>query len=501
VIEPKVGESDIMQTKSLCPECKQVINATVYEENGQVLFEKTCAEHGTFNDVYWSDAALYKKFAQFQHDGTGVDNPMTERDKGCPYDCGLCPEHKTTTVLSLIDVTNRCNQKCPVCFANAAATGYVYEPSIEQIREMMQPLTREKPVRNWAIQFSGGEPTVRDDLPAIIRMARDLGFIQIQIATNGIRLANSVEYCRELMEAGLHTVYLQFDGMTPEPYHHIRGFNALPTKLRAIENCRKGGLKSITLVPTLIRGVNDDQIGDILWFASHNLDVVKGVNMQPVSFAGRINQEDREKWRFTIPDAFRCIEEQTDGEITRDDFYPVPCVVPISNFAEVKKGMPQVKFTMHPHCGAGTYIYMEDGKYIPITRFIDVEGLFKYLSEVAGKYDHTTINKLHVTASIISHLTQFIDAKKAPKSVDVKKLLINALTKGTEDVIKQFHRKTLFLGIMHFQDLYNIDLERVQRCGIHYATPDGRVISFCSYNTLHREIVEHKFSVPLDEWE
>jgi len=282
--------SDTMQTKSLCPECKKVIDATVYEENGQMLLKKNCPEHGTFTDVYWSDAALYKKFAgstgfcgsqkmskessirrgfedtysledwlhnfmispadeallsvttensrtrkfaQFQHDGAGVDNPITERDEGCPYDCGLCPEHKTTTVLSLIDVTNRCNQKCPVCFANAAAAGYVYEPSIEQIREMMQLLTREKPVRNWAIQFSGGEPTVRDDLPAIIRMARDLNFIQIQIATNGIRLANSVEYCRELMGAGLHTVYLQFNGMTPEPYHHIRGFNALPTKISA----------------------------------------------------------------------------------------------------------------------------------------------------------------------------------------------------------------------------------------------------------------------------
>jgi uncharacterized radical SAM superfamily Fe-S cluster-containing enzyme len=229
--------------------------------------------------------------------------------------------------------------------------------------------------------------------------------------------------------------------------------------------------------------------------------VVKGVNMQPVSFAGRINQEDRGKWRFTIPDAFRCIEEQTDYEITRDDFYPVPFVVPISNFGEVRKGEPQVKFTMHPHCGAGTYVYVENGRYIPITRFIDVEGLLEYLGEVARKYDHKTINKLHVSAGIVSHLTQFIDVKKAPRSVDVKKLLINALTKGTEDVIKQFHRKTLFLGIMHFQDLYNIDLNRVERCGIHYATPDGRVIPFCSYNSLHREDVERRFSVSLEEWE
>ncbi len=143
-----------------------------------------------------------------------------------------------------------------------------------------------------------------------------------------------------------------------------------------------------------------------------------------------------------------------------------PFVVPISYFGEVKKGEPQVKFTMHPHCGAGTYVYVENGKYIPITRFIDVEGLLEYLGEVAEKYDRTTINKLHVSAGIVSHITQFIDAKKAPRNVDVKKLLNNALTKGTEDVIKQFHRKTLFPGILHFQDPYNIDLERVERCGL-----------------------------------
>ena len=159
---------------------KKVIDATVYEENGQMRLKKTCPEHGTFKDVYWSDAALYERFAEFRHDGTGVDNPMTGREKGCPYDCGLCPEHKTTTVLSLIDVTNRCNQRCPVCFANAAAAGYVYEPGVDEIREMMQLLTRETPVRNWAIQFSGGEPTVRDDLPAIIRMVRDLGLYRFR---------------------------------------------------------------------------------------------------------------------------------------------------------------------------------------------------------------------------------------------------------------------------------------------------------------------------------
>jgi uncharacterized radical SAM superfamily Fe-S cluster-containing enzyme len=194
------------------------------------------------------------------------------------------------------------------------------------------------------------------------------------------------------------------------------------------------------------------------------------------------------------------LEEQTGGELARTDFYPVPFIVPITHFTNSEKGCPNVEFTVHPHCGTGTYVYVEDGNLIPITRFIDVEGLIEYIDELAGSIEESRvkpIGRLMSIQKLIKSLSKFIDASKAPKKVDVKRLFLNVLKEGSGEVIKEFHRNTLFVGAMHFMDLYNMDLERVQRCGVHYATPDGRIIPFCTYNTLHREAVEKKFAKPL----
>ncbi len=486
--------------KSLCPECLAVIDAEIYEENGKVMLEKTCSKHGSFTDVYWSNAKQFRRFDNYRHDGEGVKNPNVALDGNCPKSCGLCPSHKTTTILANIDVTNKCNMNCPVCFANASASGYLYEPSLDQLRAMMQMLRDEKPVPCPAIQFAGGEPTMREDIVKIIKMANEFKFTQVQMATNGIKLANSLEFCKELAAAGLHTVYLQFDGVTSEPYLINRGHNYLPQKLKAIENCRVSGLTSVSLVPTLAKGVNDKQVGDIIRFAVSNIDTVKGINFQPISFTGRINKKERLEKRITIPYLFELIEEQTGGAITEDDFYPVPFVVPVSHFVNAEEGIPNVEFTVHPHCGTGTYIYVENGKMIPITHFIDVEGLLEHVEELAsdtGRWSGGSIGKIKRIGSLISALPKYVDLSKAPKSVDVKKLFIDVLREGTGDAIKEFHRHTLFIGAMHFMDLYNIDLERIKMCGVHYATPDGRIIPFCTYNTIHRAEVEKKFSMPL----
>jgi len=487
-------------TKSLCPECLAVIDASILEENGKIMIEKTCSEHGSFKDIYWSSAKQFKRFDHYWHDGDGVTNPNVQAAGDCPNLCGLCPSHRTTTILANIDVTNRCNQACPVCFANASSTGYLYEPSIEQIKTMMQMLRAEKPVPCPAIQFAGGEPTMRDDIVQIVKMASEFEFTQVQMATNGIKLAKSLKLCKDLVDAGLHTVYLQFDGVIEEPYKTTRGYNALKLKLQAIENCRTTGLRSVSLVPTLAKGVNDSQVGDIIRFAVNNIDTVKGINFQPVSFTGRINKEERMEKRVTIPYLFDLIQEQTGGAITAEDFYPVPFVVPISHFVNAEEGVPNVEFTVHPHCGTGTYIYVENGKMMPITRFIDVEGLLEHINELASednKWIGKSLGKIKRIGSLISALPQYIDTGKAPKSVDVKKLFIDVLKDGTGDAIKEFHRHTLFVGAMHFMDLYNIDLNRIQRCGVHYATPDGRIIPFCTYNTIHRAEIERKFATPL----
>ena len=483
-----------METKSLCPECLSVIPAEVCEEGGKILIRKRCEEHGEFEDIYWADAELYKRFSAFESVGKGFATRAAER--GCPYDCGLCPAHKTTTLLANIDVTNRCNQRCPTCFANAAASGRLYEPSQDEIWKMLEVLRSEVPPCP-AVQFAGGEPTVRSDFVELVKMAKKLGFAQIQVATNGIMLAKSVEFCERLVHAGLHTVYLQFDGVKEEAYEKLRGRRVLKTKLKAVENCRAGGIRSVVLVPTLARGVNDDQIGDIIRYAVENLDVVRAVNVQPVSFTGRIDKSELRKLRITIPDFIKLVEEQTDGQIPKESFYPVPAVVPVSRFVEAWKGEPQVAFTVHPHCGAATYVFVDGKRLIPITDFVDVEGILEFLKEKAEELERArlpALAKLKVAISAAKQINKFIDVEKAPSGAESMRKVIDVLTRGDRESTAEFHRRTLFIGCMHFMDPYNFDIKRVQRCGIHYVTPDLRIIPFCTYNTLHRPEVEAKFS-------
>ncbi len=221
---------DIKPTRSICPECLKAIDATIYEDDGKVFIKKDCPEHGHFQELYWSDYDQYVRAEKFRYDGDGMANPRTEKKNGCPYDCGICPEHKSHTALAIIDVTNRCNLTCPVCFANAAAAGYVYEPTKEQIMGMLENLRANKPVAATALQFSGGEPTIRKELFDFVRKAKELGFSHVEVNTNGLRLSQSVEYCKQLKEAGVSTIYLQFDGLTPEVYKFIRGVDLLDDK-------------------------------------------------------------------------------------------------------------------------------------------------------------------------------------------------------------------------------------------------------------------------------
>lgn len=495
LVYKSLGKKNARQTNSVCPECKRVIAASIFEENGKVIMEKDCPEHGNFRDVYWSDAELYRKFEKYSYTGPGVPNFQISSSLNCPFDCGICSAHETETLLANIDVTNRCNLACPVCFANARVKGFICEPGFEEIRKMIELLRKEKPAPCSAIQFTGGEPTVRDDLPELIELAEELGFAQIQIASNGVRLAKSTEYCKRLKDARLRTVYLSFDGVTPEPYIENVGFNALPVKKKAIENCRNFGPESIVLVPTLAKGVNDSQLGGIIRFAAENLDVVKGVNFQPVAFTGRIDQSQREKKRITISDVMKLVEEQTGGEIPCNAWYPVSFVVPISRFLSAMRNIPIPELTAHPHCGAGTYVFYEEGHFIPITNFFDVESFIELLKEITPEINGR-VSRVLSLAKVIKQVPKFIDEKKGPKSVNTTRMILDLLKKGDMENTSRFHRNTLFLGTMHFQDLYNIDLERVKKCGVHYATPDGRIIPFCTYNIFHRDSVESKFSVP-----
>lgn len=482
---------------SVCPECLSRIPMRVYEEDGVIYLEKTCPEHGKFEDIYWGDAELFRWFYDNWYNtryvGSGLENPHTKTVKGCPFDCGVCPQHKTPTILGIIDVTNRCNLACPVCFAYAGASNYVYEPSYEQIVQMMKVLRANSPWACNALQFSGGEPTIRNDLPDLIREAKKVGISHVEVNTNGLRIAEDIGYFQKLLDAGLSTLYLQFDGLREDIYKQTRARSDLvPIKQKVIDNARKIGLDSVVLVVTLCKGVNDQDLGAIVDYAVKNHDVVRCINIQPVSMAGRLQKDEMRKLRITIPDTIKEIETQTGGAVSRWDWRPVNWPAPVA------KGMGQIKnrvypeFTIHPMCGAATFLVIdEDDSFKPIMQYVDVDKF----ADVFWDVYYTGVRGKKTMAKM-----KMLKLLPMAKHGIVRGLIKDVVTKGSYEAMGDLMRRIVMIGIMHFQDVWNLDLDRVQKCAIHYATPDGKVRCFCTYNSLHRANVEKQFAVPFSEW-
>jgi uncharacterized radical SAM superfamily Fe-S cluster-containing enzyme len=358
---------------------------------------------------------------------------------------------------------------------------------------MIRLLRNNKPWACNSLQFSGGEPTIRNDLPALVAEAKKAGITHVEVNTNGLRLAEDIDYFKKLLDAGLSTLYLQFDGLREEIYKKTRArADLVQTKQKVLENARKIGLDSIVLVVTLAKGINDKDLGEIVRYAVANHDVVRCVNIQPISMAGRARKDEMRKMRITVPDTIKLIEEQTNGNITRWDWRPVNWPVPISKGMEIVKNRVYPEFTMHPMCGAATFIVVEgDGSYKPITRYLDVDKFAEVFWNIyySGLQGRRTIAKM-----------KMLELLPMVKSPLVRSLLKDVITKGSYEALGRFMRKIIMIGIMHFMDVWNFDLDRVQKCVIHYATPDGRVVPFCTYNNLHRNNVEKRFAISVSEW-
>ncbi len=527
------------EVTSVCPECIKTIPALIVEENGKILLKKTCPEHGDFQDILSQHPEYYKWSQNFLCEGVASDQDKRCVDKSgenCPLDCGTCARHKTTPILSLIDITNKCNLRCPICFANAAVTGNVVEPTFEEVVKIMKHLRSLTPYSNIAVSFSGGEPTLRPDLPDMIRKAYELGFLQVMLITNGIKFKN-LDYCKEIKETGLQTIYLQFDGTTPETWEQTRGFNLWPIKQKIIKNLRIAGFDSIVLVPTIAMGVSDHEVGNIIQFAIDNIDIVRAVNFQPVSLCGRIPPDKLAEMRINISDLIHKIDVQTNHVLSPDVFYPIPVVAPMSNLITWYTGVPGVDFACNPDCGFATFLVVgDDGKLECITDYIDIPEFFKisnkYWAEVKNRKDKFHrfetigggINEiLPVDLPFLRQIGKGLDGihkeaykrwvmaryfmevmgtiKKTGRGVQsVSKILLR-----TEwDDVASFLYDTLMVSCMHFQDLYSMRTARTERCIIHYAVHDRRdgvvkQIPFCTYNSIHRPLIEKAIAVPISE--
>ncbi|HWC96705.1 MAG TPA: radical SAM protein [Candidatus Sulfopaludibacter sp.] len=493
-------------TQSLCPECSQLIDARILEDGGKVVMEKTCSEHGEFRDIVSSDVRLYLKMEQWTFgDNRGMSNPGVENAIECPTDCGLCNMHTSHTGLANVDLTNRCNLTCPVCFANANAAGYVYEPDFATVRGMLQSLRDQKPVATRIVQFSGGEPTIYPYFFEALRAAREMGFSHTQVATNGIKFT-SLEFAQKAKEAGLHTLYLQFDGVCDDVYRRTRGESLWEQKLQCIENVRKAGLK-IVFVPTIVKGLNDHQIGDIIRLALDNIDCTSGISFQPVAFTGRIARHELEAKRFTLADFAHAVQQQTGICDPYEDWFPLSCVTPFSKLLSALRGEETTTLSCHPHCSLGTYLFVDQNKKaMPVTQFVEVGPMLREMDELARKAGKRRL-KFFTKIEAWNNLRKYFHEDKAPQGLTFTKFLqtLQGMTDkklGRGDSEKSgFTYRTLMLAGMHFMDSYNYDVERVKRCVIHYAAPNGRIYPFCAYNSgpVFRERIEKEFAIPIED--
>ncbi|MGA2274859.1 MAG: tetraether lipid synthase Tes [Bryobacteraceae bacterium] len=495
-------------TRSLCPECSQLIDAKILEDSGKVVMEKRCPTHGEFRDTVYSDAKLYLKMEEWEFgDNRGLANPAVTTAKSCPDDCGLCNLHTSHTGLANLDLTNRCNMTCPVCFANANASGYLYEPDFETVRKMLQALRDQKPVACRIVQFSGGEPTIYPRFLDVLRLAKEMGFSHTQVATNGLKFMD-LEFAERAKEAGLHTLYLQFDGVCDDVYRRTRGESLWEKKLRAIENVKRADLK-IVYVPTIVKGVNDHQIGDIIRLALEYIECSSGISFQPVAFTGRIARHELEAKRFTLSDFARAVQQQTGICDMYEDWFPLSCVTPFSKLLSALRGDETTTLSCHPHCSLGTYLFVDQNrKAVPVTQFVEVGPMLREMDDLARKAGKRRI-QFFTRISAWNNLRKFFHEEKAPAGLTFNKFLqtLQGMTdkrygRGSSEA-GGFTYRTLMLAGMHFMDSYNYDVERVQRCVIHYAAPNGLIYPFCAYNSgpVYRERIEKEFSIPFETQE
>lgn len=534
----------LRRTQSLCPVCLRRVDAVYARRDpGCVELRKTCPDHGAFSVPVWqiprADSAgvlpldVMPDFESWSRPKSPSYplHPRTALDQGCPFDCGLCPAHAQHTCTGLVEVTMRCNMACPVCYAGAGAGagaeggvgacgvgsgagnragngvesgarsgagngagngaeaaplgGLLADPDLACLAAQMDALKTASGPCN--VQISGGEPTVRQDLPAIIALARERAFGLVQVNTNGLRLAQEEGYAQSLRQAGLDSVYLQWDGVSETTFMTLRGRPCLDFKHRAVAACARAGL-GVVLVATLVRGVNDGELGDLLRLALRLGPVVRGLHMQPAAFFGRYPWQLEEAPRLTLPEVMACLTEQAPELVRHGHFHPPGCENELCSFSAVYQRVdaasaanPSLQWLAHdgqPCCSSRPLSAAEATMGAAPVPPAAQEGARKAKQFVALHWRGG--NTAHAqAATVMDQASESCCAKPgpAPAHQDGFSRFLSGAGAG----------QRFTLSAMAFQDALSLDLERVRGCCIHVLRRDGRMIPFCLHNLTARD--------------
>jgi uncharacterized radical SAM superfamily Fe-S cluster-containing enzyme len=495
--------------KSFMHEHPGEIPADIVERDGRIVMQKSCPSHGTFEDVIAIDPAFLARIERLFPGRDHASPPTPLRDHG-----SSSIKYGRGAVLT-VDLTNRCNMMCDPCFMDANQVGFVHELGWDDVRTILDDALTVKPKRQLSVQFSGGEPTLSPHFLEAVSYARKVGYFSVQCATNGIRFAQEPEFCHEAKAAGLRLAYLQFDGVTNESNSHRKVGNLFDVKLRAIENLAAAGI-DVVLVVTVVRGVNDDQVGRIIQFAIDNADKVTVVSFQPVSFTGRdeeIEDERRHAQRYTLSHLAWDVHRQLSVTEPLRDWFPLSAMTSVSDVVDLLLGQNAefgaLNCGCHPNCGIGTVLLVNKRTkaMVPVAEFLDIEAVLSDMRAIADAGLGRGPTLLAMGLSIVRNFR----ADKAPPGYGVSELVRQFRSQigakgdkvgASEGDAAEFEWRFLFVAGMWFQDLFNYDFRRTEMCIIPYGTQLGE-ISFCAYNTGvgFRQIVESmKRTATVAEW-
>lgn len=433
----------IRDTYSLCPVCLKKIPAALTQKEDNIIYlEKECPEHGSFHVPVWKNHFDYAEWIS-------AEEPLSEEAaQNCSGDCRVCGAHSQGTCCVILEVTRSCNLRCTYCFAQGGE--HQDMPSTESLKRDIERITEL--AGDPMLQLAGGEPTLRDDLPELIRFAKEAGCSYTQVNTNGIRLAEDEAYVEALAKAGLDIVFLQFDGADDEICQKLRGRDLTEIKLKAIQNCDKYHI-GVTLVPTIVRGINDDRIGDIVRVALKLFPAVRSIHFQPVTYLGRYPDRPEAEDRYTLDELMHDIVEQTG--IPESVFLPSRCDHAACEFHS-------------------TFIISEDGAVIPMTnRTATVR------KQRTSPAENRRSVAEHWKRAEGDHTQASVDPEVSVMSGQRKPIVFGNTDGWDFDTILRYMKtRSLKISAMAFQDAMNIDLERLGRCSLH-VYENGKLIPFC----------------------